>query len=294
MPMPRLAYLSMDSLDAFECYDHLTFAPLRSLGHEVEEVPWRGEEDWDGYDYVIIRSPWDYQDDAQAFLDVLECIDGSAATLLNPLDVVRWNIDKRYLRELEQRGAAIVPTLWSESLVMDQLREAGARFSGEELIVKPAVSANADDTFRIPLREIDAFAECHLGRFHDRPCLLQPFLPAILSEGEYSLFYFAGQLSHCILKTPKDRDFRVQEEHGGRLSLVKAPQAELLGAGDRVLKAIGQSLLYARLDFVRCGQDFLLMEAELIEPSLYFNMDTTSPERFARAFDAWHRAAPGA
>ena len=248
--MARIAYLSMDSLDAFECYDHLTIPYVEARGHAVEEVSWRRAVAWDRYDYVIVRSPWDYQDDPEAFMAVLETIDRSPATLLNPLP------DRALDSSVEQ-----------------------------------AISGNADDTFRIPRSSAAAFVDAHGGRFAARDCLLQPFLTAILGEGEFSLFYFAGAFSHCILKTPAERDFRVQEEHGGRLRLVTSPEEALLAAGRGVLDALGEPLLYARLDFVRDGEGFLLMEAELIEPSLYFNMDPASPERFAEALHRWIGAA---
>lgn len=292
--MARIAYLSMDSLVGFECYDSLTFEAVSALGHQVEEVSWRVPRDWDDCDVVVIRSPWDYQDDAPGFMSVLETIERSRATLLNPLSIVRWNIHKGYLRELEQKGVTIVPTAWSGNLTLDELEAAVARFETPEIIVKPAVSANADDTFRIAGGDVSAFYSRHGELFKNRDCLIQPFLQDVIAEGEYSLFYFSGQLRHCILKTPKDDDFRVQEEHGGRLRLIPTPEAALVLAGEAVLKGIGQTLLYGRFDFVRRGGDFLLMEAELIEPSLYFNMDPTAAERFARALDNWLKeSTPG-
>jgi len=285
--MSRLAYLSMDSLADFECYDQLTIEPLSRLGHRVDEISWRRPACWDDYDAVIIRSPWDYQKDAEAFLACLEAIEQSSAELLNPLDIVLWNINKRYLLDLEQRGVAIVPTHYREGIDAAALRNACADHCTDELIVKPAVSAGADDTFRVRRNDATGFAARQGERFAGRECLLQPFLPAVITEGEYSLFYFAGALSHCILKTPQREDFRVQEEHGGQLRLIEAPPSGLLDAGSRTLAAIDTRLLYARLDYVRDGDRFLLMEAELIEPSLYFNLDPGSAARFARCVDAW-------
>ena len=285
--MTRLAYLSMDSLADFECYDYLTIEPLRSLGYEVSEVSWRADIRWDDFDAVIIRSPWDYQDAPEQFMSVLRAIEQSSARLVNPLSVVEWNINKAYLRDLQNAGADIVPTLWSMDLQMAELEHAVSHFGSDELIVKPAVSANADDTFRIPSAQVAEFFASHGPLFCNRECLIQPFLSSVLEEGEFSLFYFNGELSHCILKTPAQGDFRVQEEHGGRLRLIESPEAQLLQAGARVVDSLPQKLLYGRLDFVRHGDAFLLMEAELIEPSLYFNMDPTSPERFARAVQAF-------
>jgi hypothetical protein len=114
----------------------------------------------------------------------------------------------------------------------------------------------------------------------------------VITEGEFSVFYFDGEYSHAILKTPKESDFRVQEEHGGRIGAI-TPEERLIAQSESTLltitKLTGEMPLYARLDFVRVeenskGQCFALMEAELIEPSLYFNYDSESPKRFADAF----------
>src|SRR6056297_4049332 len=119
--MPRCAFLTMDSLDEFEVYDDLLLKPLSQLGWSVDMVSWRDRQvDWNTFEAVIIRSPWDYQQDVQLFMQVLEEIDQSSARLENPLDLVKWNIDKTYLRELEQEGILIVPTLWGRRLEAEQ------------------------------------------------------------------------------------------------------------------------------------------------------------------------------
>ena len=107
-------------------------------------------------------------------------------------------------------------------------------------------------------------------------------MQTIVDEGEFSLFYFNNTYSHAILKTPSQGDFRVQEEHGGQLQKIE-PDAALTEQAEKTLSAIDKELLYARLDFVRTSSGYALMEAELIEPSLYFNLDADSAERFARA-----------
>ena len=110
-------------------------------------------------------------------------------------------------------------------------------------------------------------------------------MPAIVSEGEYSLFYFGGAFSHAINKRPKTDDFRVQEEHGGIITAIE-PDARMRRAGDRAIETIDRDLLYARVDLIRdARQEFFLMELELIEPALYFRMDPRSPRFFAEVFD---------
>ena len=285
--MKRCAFLSMDSLDDFVCYDHLLHQPLGESGWSVDWLSWRRTDiDWDAYDAVLIRSPWDYQQDADAFIKLLERIEASSARLENSLELVKWNIRKTYLRDLEQAGIDIVPTLWAEGLD-ERLSGAVEKLgSPQALILKPQVSANADDTFRIAAHRWPAAQQQLKPLFDRRPLMLQPYLPAIEQEGEFSLFYFGGAYSHAILKTPASGDFRVQEEHGGKLLGIE-PDSGLRSTADRVLDGINrlhQSPLYARVDLVRDGAAWRLMEVELIEPSLYFNMDPPSAGRFAKAF----------
>lgn len=284
--MKRCAILTMDSLAGFEAYDHLLEQPLGALGWQMQMVSWRNTQvDWGDFDAVIVRSPWDYQDDAEKFLTVLEAIEQSTAHLENSLAVMKWNIDKRYLQELEQKKVSIVPTLWREHFDADELPAFFNHFNVDQIVLKPRISANADNTFWLNKNNYKASLETLEQAFTNRNFMVQPFMESVVAEGEFSLFYFDGHYSHAILKTPKQDDFRVQEEHGGRLATIN-PEPELVRQANIALAAIDEMPLYARVDFVRSDDTFALMEAELIEPSLYFNMDEASATRFAQAFAA--------
>jgi hypothetical protein len=277
----------MNSLEDFEVYDDLLEQPLLALGWQLHMVSWRDETvNWNDYSAVIIRSPWDYQDDASAFLHVLNQIEKSTAHLENSLKTVQWNIDKKYLRELEGNKVNIVKTLWRKNLSEQKVTEYFTELDVEQLVIKPRISANADNTFWLTKQNFHTFMPQLEQAFSEDEFLVQPFMESVVNEGEYSLFYFNGQYSHAILKTPKDSDFRVQEEHGGRLASI-TPEKTLIAHAEITLRAIQTQIgmpLYARIDFVRCEKGFALMEAELIEPSLYFNMDEQSATRFAQAF----------
>ena len=286
--MRKCAILSMDSLADFEAYDCLIDQPMLALGWQTEVISWRDSRvNWSDYAAVIIRSPWDYQDDMESFLKVLSAIEQSSAQLENSLNVVQWNINKSYLKSLAADQITIVPTLWPQAFHTDNIVGYFSHFATEQIVLKPRVSANADNTFWLTKTNYqDKVVE--LSRvFASRELMVQPFMTAICQEGEFSLFYFNGQYSHTILKTPAQGDFRVQEEHGGGLLSVM-PEPSLMVAANNTMQAISKlhgELLYARIDFVRHQNTFALMEAELIEPSLYFNMDDASAQRFAKAFD---------
>lgn len=284
----------MDHLDGFVCDDNLAHPPLLDRGWKVTNVSWRSDTDWSQFDLVVIRSTWDYQNEPQRFLEVLQTIEESGARLENPLALVRWNLKKTYLFELEQRGAPVVPAVRYSCLDDAGLEDLFDRFETPEIVLKPEVGANADHAYRLSRGCPSRRRQELVASFRQRPFLAQPFLPAVTEEGEFSLFYFLGELSHCILKTPKSGDFRVQEEHGGIIRPA-VPEPKLLEASRKVMAAIpgAEPPLYARTDLVRDSQgDFRVMEVELIEPALYFRMDSGAAARFADAVERlWMRSA---
>ena len=288
----RCAFLTMDSTEGWSIDAGLGIAPLEARNWSVDWVPWRSPQvDWDRYDAVYIGVPWDYPQDVNAFLAALERIDRSRAVLVNDLSLVRWSLAKTYLRDLQRRGADIVPSTWYEQMPKGALQRWFDVMRTDRLIVKPVVSTNATDTFLLDKRTADE--SLLLSKFRDRALVVQPFIANICSEGEYSLFYFGKTFSHAISKLPARDDFRVQEEHGASITTVD-PEAAAIDAADRILHLVEPMPVYARVDLVR-GPDgrFLLMELELIEPSMYLRMHAQAPERFAEAFDRYARSRAG-
>jgi hypothetical protein len=168
-----------------------------------------------------------------------------------------------------------------------------AEVESAEVVLKPVVGANAAGAYRLDGGAAAARAAEVETYFAARPLLAQPLATAVLDEGEYSLGYFAGALSHAVRKVPKAGDFRVQEEHGGAVRRVD-PEPALRAAGEAVMAALAAPPLYARADLVRAngGDGFWLMELEVVEPSLYFRLEPAAPERFAAAVDARLREPP--
>ncbi len=277
----------MDSLSEFVSDADLSIEAMNALGWEVEMVSWRDRDaDWTSYDAVYICTPWDYQDDAAAFLRVLERIEASPALLVNPLPLVRWNLEKTYLKELEASGVDIVPSRWFDSFDDSMPEALFAMHEADRIVMKPVIGANADHTYVIERGDLGRSRRDRLASsFANRPFFVQPYLDAIESEGEYSLFVFGGEYSHAILKRPKQGDFRSQEEHGAEILPVEPP-CDLIGKAAKIAGLVDPEPAYLRADFLRDGEDvFRLMELELIEPSLYFRTNSDSTRRFAVAFD---------
>jgi glutathione synthase/RimK-type ligase-like ATP-grasp enzyme len=285
MKARHLAYLTMENAEGWSIDTELSFPPLMTLGWTINVLPWRSDNvDWDQYDAVYIGTPWDYPEDPDHFMRMLESIDRSSAILVNDIALVHWTMPKTYLRDLEERGAPIVRSIWSDDLGIDQLVDTFDRFGVNRVIVKPVISTNATDTYLLERDTVSVLSTELHETFANRPHIVQPFIENIQSEGEFSLFYFNRQFSHAIQKIPKRNDFRVQEEYGATISAVD-PEAALRKTADQVMQVVDPLPVYARADFVR-GPDgrFLLMELELIEPSLYLRMDEEAPWRFAEAF----------
>lgn len=286
--MRRCVFLSMDDLGDFIADDELLIEPLARRGWSVETISWRRTDvDWNLFDAVIVRSTWDYQRDVDAFLKVLERIDASRATLINPLSLMRWNVRKTYLGDLEKRGVPIIPTAFGRGIDEARFRQHFLELGADELVIKPVVSATAERTFRVHRDRLAELSAELTATFRGVDYLVQPFMPHIQDEGEYSVMLFNGGVSHTILKTPKAGDFRSQEDHGGTLKLV-TPESALLACAFQVSSVLDPLPLYARVDFVRGeGNCFHLMEVEVIEPALYFRVAPQSEERFVAAFEAY-------
>ena len=284
----------MENLAGWAIDAELGFPPLEAMGWQIDSLPWRSEGvDWDLFDAVYIGTPWDYPEDPGRFLQVLDCIDQSAAVLVNDIALVRWTIPKTYLRDLEKEGVAIVPSIWGDTMEEGAIDNAFSQFDVDKVIVKPVISTNATDTFLITRETFPDLKAQLTDTFDQRPYVVQPFIGNIQSEGEYSLFYFNRIFSHAIQKIPKPDDFRVQEEHGAEIIPVD-PEPALREAGDQLMNVIDPMPVYGRADFVRGSDDrFLVMELELIEPSMYLRMDNDAPRKFAEAFDEYVTSQTG-
>ena len=273
---PDLCILSPDA-GYYEDTSELVAQYRALFGERLALRQWNDAGDLSGFSLILPLLAWGYQRDAARWYALLDDWEASALPLANDIATLRWNTDKDYLLDLEERGIAIVPTVETHDLCADDLTDARARFGCELLVVKPAISGGADGTYRLGPGDPIPFDVL------EREMLIQPMMPAIASEGEFSLFYFDGQFSHAILKTPATGDFRVQEQFGGRERAVEAPELSCLLA-DATIAAAPALPLYARVDMVRDNASaFRLMELEVIEPSLFLGFAADRGKAFADA-----------
>ncbi len=260
-------------------------AALEARGVAVRPVVWDGPEGLAGLDGVagvLLRSVWDYYRKAPAFRAWLDGLERAGLRCWNPPALVRWNLDKRYLLELGRAGVALPPTLWLEPGLAPEEAARRIEVTGwDDLVLKPAVSAGAWNTLRVPRGGLAGARPALAGLLALGTVLVQPFLPEVVADGELSFVFFGGVYSHAALKRARPGDFRVQWTHGGS-HVPAAPAPALVEQARAALRAAPEPGLYARVDgIVRDGR-LLLMELEQIEPYLFFAQGPGSAERFAR------------
>ena len=263
--------------DAFE--HDLMLAELQpafaARSMEIREVCWNARDvDWGRFDAAIIGTTWDYWDRREEFLDTLTQV-ARRTRLFNPLDQVRWNIDKRYLNKLEREGASTIPSVWLESVDVASLERAFDELGCDELVVKRQIGANAEGQHRIARGDkIPEMTEA---------MLVQAFQPTIESEGEYSFIFIDGSASHALNKRPSGGDYRIQSSYGG-LEFDYRPSDPEWSAAQRIVDLLDEPPLYARVDMIRGpSHGLLLMEIELIEPYLYPEQATNLGAMLAEA-----------
>jgi len=234
------------------------------------------ETDWSPYPYILIRTPWNYTRKAGLFLEKISEATRRGQTIIHSEEIIRWNIDKRYLTELSKAGHKVVPTHVEPAFRHETLKPHFDKYG--TVVVKPVVGAAGRNTFKIAPQDDPLTASALFGS----QALVQPFIPAIETEGEYSFIFFEEEFSHAVLKKAKAGEFRVQDDHGGSVAAY-VPTSEEIAQTRRILKAVNRDTVYARVDVVKWQGEFHLMELEIIEPELFFRFSDGAMARFAKA-----------
>lgn len=281
----KVAFLTHAGLPSLTADDRVALAPLEALGVSVAPRVWGGDvDDLAAFDAVVLRSCWDAHRRAAEFVGWIERLGASGVRVLNPPAWVGWNLDKRYLLELERAGARVPPT---------RLLERGATVDPAELlalgrgrvVVKPAISLDGEDTSLHDHGDPAALRAAVERLVATRDVFVQAFVPEVQTRGETSLVFLDGGYSHSVLKRPRPGEFRVQEEHGGSRARVE-PGEQARREAERLVAGLPATPLYARVDGVETPDGFVLMELEVIDPMLFLLLDDAAPRRFAAAIAA--------
>ncbi|HWG34727.1 MAG TPA: hypothetical protein VN650_11190 [Gemmatimonadaceae bacterium] len=263
--------------------DQLAVAQLERRRARVTAAIWNDPSvDWTAFDAIIIRSTWDYHHRAAEFRAWIDALEAAGAPVWNPPPVLRWNMEKTYLRDLERAGVPIVPTEWLEKGTNPDLAGLLAERGWMDAVVKPVISAAATRTWRVSHATVLDVGVQFAESLDAGDVMVQPFMPEIQTRGEWSLMFIDGDFSHAVRKMPTGGDFRVQTGFGGR-SITDQPDGEVIRAAQRVLDVAPSPWLYARVDGIETDAGFVLLELEMLEPSLFFSHTTSGAARFAEA-----------
>lgn len=252
---------------------------LKRLGLSAARVAWDDPaHDWSRTGTALFRSTWDYFERYAEFSPWLEQV-ARVLPLQNRYDLLTWNLDKHYLRDLAEQDVAIVPTVYVERGQPFDLAAVARRFGAAELVIKPVVSGAARLTFRGAPLDLQAKLDACAA---DEAMMVQPFMPGVLAQGELSLMVVDGRFTHAIRKTPKAGDFRVQDDHGGTVHPY-FPSDAAIAFAERAVAACAVTPLYARVDVVEDGDKLRVMELELVEPEMFFRFRPQAAEALAEA-----------
>ncbi|SDH67737.1 glutathione synthetase, ATP-grasp domain [Pedobacter terrae] len=280
-----VTYLDKGAYDSttVESEDDKLLIFLKQKGLDIEKVIWNDVNiNWEDYSLAILKSSWDYFDLVDDFYIWLDLLATKKVKLLNPIDVVKWNSDKRYLKEIETAGLKIIPSVFIHKNENVKLEDFFEKFNSNELIVKPCISGGAKNTFKVTVDQVDEINQKLNLLVQEEDFIIQPFLPEILEDGEWSFIFFNGIYSHSLVKRAKPGDFRVQPAHGGSVHPQK-PGNDLIALAQQYVDSFAKNCLYARVDGTLVNGEFLLMELELIEPFLFLNTDPKNYERYYKA-----------
>lgn len=252
---------------------------LAARGLRAGPVVWSAPEvDWRRFRLCIVRTTWDShlrRDEFVAWADRA----GALTPMWNPPSILRWNTHKGYLRDLEARGIPLVPTAWLDQGDKADLAALLEAKGWTDAVVKPAVSAGAQETIRVKADRDLSTGQAHLARLLARQdMMVQPYLASVEGYGERSLIFIEGELTHAGRK-----DAALAGRPPDLLNVLRVePATDEVALARRILDAVGQPLLYARVDLARDASGApCLMELEITEPNLFMKDAPHAVERLA-------------
>ena len=251
---------------------------LERQNHTVERMTWQARLDWVSYDLIIIKSPWDYHEKYNEFLAWLRHLQSTGVQVFNTVDMLIWNSDKHYLKDIADAGLPVIPSIFIEKGSRPVMEDVFKELKANEIVFKPCISASAKNTRRLNL---PVFGELQNEIYHlldKESYLVQPFMHEIFT-GELSFLFFGGTFSHCVRKMPAEGDFRVQPKFGGSYCLQGADNQYVASAKKYVDKFASNSL-YARVDALIAEDKLVLMELEVIDPYLFFDLDPDAMDSY--------------
>ncbi len=262
--------------------DKLLLEELEKKNLRVCKKNWADIEfDWCTTKYVIFRTTWDYFEKFDEFFLWIE-MTKKKTVFINSSEIIKWNIDKHYLKFLQNKGINIAPTTFIEKNNFKSLSKLFIKSKWEKAVLKPAISGAARNTYCITMQNYTDFEDIFNKLIAKESMLLQEYLSDITLNGEISLIMIGGEYTHAVRKIAKKGDFRVQDDHGGKVIKYNAKASEIKFA-NKCLGACPYKTTYARVDIIYDNKkEPSLSELELIEPELWFRNNKSAASLLAK------------
>ncbi len=263
--------------------DRLLQDALAEIGLSSVRVDWAEPDvDWSRFRCAVFRTTWDYYERISEFTNWLDRIE-QQTRLCNDISLIRWNLDKHYLSNLEAKGIPVVDSRFIETGSTVSLNELLNETGWEEAVLKPCVSGGAYHTYRINNGNAGRIQSTVQPLITEKSFLLQPFIHDVRHTGEDTLMIINGRYTHAVRKVAKEGDFRVQDDHGGTVH-PHQPTNDQIDLAERAMAACPSAPAYGRVDMVRDNDGrWSVMEVELIEPELWLRQHSAAAGLFARA-----------
>ena len=260
--------------------DELLAAALGARGIEATAISWLRHRLAASVRLCVVRSAYDWAIRREQFFAWLE---KTRIPVWNSPRALRWASDKSYLFDLAAQGIPVMPTTRLPAKRDASIAQLFEEYGCERLVLKPSVGVAARELIRVAAHEAAA-GQAHLDRLlAAEDVLAQPYFPSIESEGELSVIFIAGRVSHALRKIPRANDFRAMFAFGCQETRVALSDAETAIA-ERVLAALDADVLFGRIDLMRAPKgDLRVSELELVSPTLYLEHEPAASGRLADA-----------
>jgi glutathione synthase/RimK-type ligase-like ATP-grasp enzyme len=280
----HVSLITYDGLPNLDPDDALIADEIKRRGHDCTPAIWNDASvDWSKFDISIMRSAWDYHLHTEKFYAWLEDV-SKMTKLLNSPQLMRWSSHKSYLKELHDKGLPVVETLWLEK--GGKSAEIVSQLSWPKAIIKPAIGLATFGVGKFDLEQGESkMAEAHADQLaKTQDVMFQPFIKSVEDYGERALMFVGGKYTHSVRKSSFQK--LAPAGHAGE----EAVEGDLveIAIAEKVVASLDAVPLYARVDLVRNEKNEpLLLELELVEPSLFISCQPAVALKFVDALEPY-------
>ncbi len=272
--LKKVAILSCSNWKNKVSDDLLIMNKLLHNGINASIVAWDCEE-VSNYDLVIVRTIWGYEKNLEAFEEFLSKLESLNVKVLNNISVMKNNYYKDVqCKLLDKYEVPHINTYFVDKGTEDiesVVKNIKANIFND-LVIKPCISASGGNTYLISddksksnVIDINKLNENYKDVISKSSLMVQPFINEI-KDGEISIIVIGNTITHGVIRYPKPFNLKngVTWFDNGKVN----EKMKLLVDKVNMITEY-HDVLYKRIDMVKIGDDYSIMEIELVEPDLF-------------------------